>query len=240
MQTAHWFERYAMLAAVIAVLICAPVATSADPAKVLDSKDNLLKPLEGKFKDMLELLSSRHEIEIVIDQQAFTKREIADFEQTKVTTPKMDEFFVDTMLREVLQQVNAVYEVHGQRVVVVPRSRDGKTHSFPAMTAKQRKAQVELEKRLVKPIVEIEKEFDGDLKDILEFLSDRIEVPIIVDQYAFRSLAGKPDPRTTKVQLSPGKDSLPNFLNSLLKQVGGRYQIRSDHLRILPIDNSKS
>ncbi|MFL5339332.1 MAG: hypothetical protein ACJ8F7_04115 [Gemmataceae bacterium] len=206
---------------------------------MLDTKGSWGKPLDGKLKDILDFLAARYKIEIAVDSQLFTKNEVSALEQTKVSTLKMDGLFVDTMLREILRQANVVYEIRGQTVVVVPTGRDGKLRTFPALTEKQLQAQRELRLRVAKLEVPLERMFEGDLKDILEFISDRFEVPILVDAPSFKE-AAKGDVRTARIKLGLGKQPVPKVLDALMQQIEGRYQIQSDHIRIVPLDKSKS
>ncbi|MFL5342855.1 MAG: hypothetical protein ACJ8F7_22200 [Gemmataceae bacterium] len=91
----------------------------------------------------------------------------------------------------------------------------------------------ELRKQLAKP-VEIEKPFDGDMKDILEYLSDKYSITFIIDPVAFKNADPPIDNvESTKVKLPKLPEiSLHAILRLLLDPIGGTYFARRDYVEI--------
>ena len=86
--------------------------------------------------------------------------------------------------------------------------------------------------------IDIEKPIDAALKDVLEFLSDRNDLTIIVDPVAFK-IAEPPleDVEGQKVRLPKlAGISLANVLQMVLDQVGGTVVLRSDAIFVVAID----
>jgi hypothetical protein len=83
-------------------------------------------------------------------------------------------------------------------------------------------------------VVDIDKPFDGDLKDILEYLSDRFELTFIIDPVAFRNSDPPLDNvDSTKMNLPklPGV-KLHTVLRLLLDPIGGTYFVHGDFIEI--------
>jgi hypothetical protein len=224
------------------VLVAAVPATgwAADPKEQLDKVVDIEKSYEGPTSLLLDYLAERYEVKIVIDKAAFAKEGIKLPNDRTVGTPKLRGFALDTILRLILPQVDAVYEVRGNELVFVPNREGKQRRQFPPISeqaVRQRKAYRE---RLEKIEVETEKEFDGPLETILEYLSDRNEFSIIVDEYAFQKKLEMSDVEKATVKLKPTKAPLLKVLEELAGQVKGQYEFHRDHVRIVPRNTSKS
>lgn len=83
-------------------------------------------------------------------------------------------------------------------------------------------------------VVDIERPLESPLRDVLEFLSDRFELTIIVDPVAFKN-AEPPleDVEGTRVRLPklPGV-TLSTVLRLVLAPIGGTYLVRRDYVEI--------
>jgi tetratricopeptide (TPR) repeat protein len=89
----------------------------------------------------------------------------------------------------------------------------------------------ELEKTLATPVPTVELE-PGSLKDALGYLSDRFNIPIVIDSDAFKDL-GINDIESQTVKLSRLSNiSLATVLRLLLSQVQGTYIIRRDFIEV--------
>jgi hypothetical protein len=73
------------------------------------------------------------------------------------------------------------------------------------------------------------------LKDAVEFISDKFEVPIVIESQAFRA-KGIPEVETQPVRLPRLRNiRLSGLLRLLLDQVNATYLIRDDYVQIVPL-----
>lgn len=75
---------------------------------------------------------------------------------------------------------------------------------------------------------------ESTLLDALRLLSERYDLTMILDEKAFKKV-GKLDIAKTKVKLDRCEETyLHQILQKLLDQVGGTYQLRRDHVLVVP------
>jgi hypothetical protein len=83
-------------------------------------------------------------------------------------------------------------------------------------------------------VVDIEKAIEAPLKDVLDFLADRFDLTIIVDEVAFKNaetpLENVQDQRV-KLPKLPGV-TLSTVLRLVLSQIGGTYLVRRDYVEV--------
>lgn len=78
------------------------------------------------------------------------------------------------------------------------------------------------------------------LKEALDFLSDRFKLTLIIDDKAFRT-AGIQDVGLHPVQLPKvNKAQLGTVVQVILNEVGATYQVKKDHLQIVPRPKGKA
>jgi hypothetical protein len=74
------------------------------------------------------------------------------------------------------------------------------------------------------------------LKDALEHISDRTEIPILINGEAFRAEVQVQEVETQPIRLQVMRDiRLATVLRMLLRQVNATYLVRDDHLEIVPL-----
>ena len=83
-------------------------------------------------------------------------------------------------------------------------------------------------------VIDIDKPFDGDFKDILEYISDRYELTFIIDSVAFKNVdppLDNVDTTKSKLPKLPGV-TLHTVLRFLLDPIDGTYFVRRDFIEI--------
>ncbi len=180
-------------------------------------------------------MEDRYEIKFVVDRPAFAKEKIQEPGSRAAQIPKLPGVSLDTMLRLLLEQTDAVFEIRGQQIVILP-NRDGtKRRSFPPYTQAQLAARKTMREKIAKLQIKVYKDFDGELKDILEGMSDQHGVSIIIDAAEFRRARKVDAVGQSRVKLKSGTLPVPQALDKITGQIKGRYEIYGDHIRILPI-----
>src|SRR5262249_5279177 len=83
-------------------------------------------------------------------------------------------------------------------------------------------------------VVDIERAIDANLRDVLDFLADRFDLTIIVDDVALKN-ADTPvenvQDQRVKLPKLPGV-TLSTVLRLVLSQIGGTYIIRRDYVEV--------
>ena len=93
---------------------------------------------------------------------------------------------------------------------------------------------VELLRSAMSERAAIGKCIDATLQDVLEALCDHWDVTMIVDTRAFKRQFGL-DVSSARIRLPPSRDvSCHEYLESVLRQVGARYEICRDYIKIQP------
>src|SRR5262249_26384863 len=187
----------------VLVAIAPETGRAADPRMQLDKVVDIEKAFDGPANTDLEYLSDRYDTPIVFDQVAFKKEKVKDAPyQRTVYVPKLSAVRLETTLRLILDQLDAMYEIRGQQIVVVPNLRDGKPLKYPPPTDAQKQAQRAMRERLEKTEADISKPFDGNLKSLLDYFEDRHSLDIIIDPTAFKRLKQR-DVAEATVKLEP-------------------------------------
>jgi len=214
----------------MALWLFMPLSSWADDVqeKLVKNVD-LDKPFEADLKDVLTFLSDRFDLKIEVDQEAFAIEKRKDPIFFRVASPPMPGVFLDTTLRFMLTQADAVYELRGKSIVVVPNRSKGLPVRFPDYTRAQkeeiRKRQKELEDRLLQLRVETGN-IDASIKEALEFITDAHKVAILIDP-KIKKIAD------SNVNLSKGTYTFDELMGQILKNTNATYKIRGDHILIV-------
>jgi hypothetical protein len=192
-----------------------------DLRRVVDLRDGIGP--RSPLADTLEFLGERYGVSVTVDRDAFKARGIDDVAKRPVGLPKLLGVRLDFTLHLLLSEVGATYRVRDGKVVVEPLA-DAKplAERLPEGRPEREK---EASEKLARS-VELRHGLDDrtPLRDVLQFLSDRYDMTIVIDRAGFRA-ANVKEAGDQPVKLPPLKDvSLEKVLNMLLAQVKGTFK----------------
>lgn len=200
----------------------------------LDAHFDVERALQAPLKDMLEFLGDRKDMPLRIEADAFAavKRQAPD--EVNVRLPRMPGVSADTVLRIVLNSVDAVYEIRERHIAIVPNKSDqGIVRSFPPVTVRHKQRVRETRDKLLKKL-DVERRIQAPLQDVVEFLGDRRDFSWFFDQRAFQ-VKGRRNVENTMVVLhvSAGKTTEQVLCNAL-EQANATFEAGPGYIRIVP------
>jgi hypothetical protein len=204
---------------------------------------------ETSLKEAMELLSKRHDLNIVINGLEFKKQlKIFNIEEFPV---RLQQIHIPTRLQKkpaihlgllielLAKQIDGTYEIKGDHIEIVP-PQEGKRNPAPPLKMSKEEAG-NLDKKMQKP-VSLFKGIDKNtpLKDVVEFLCDRTDIVIILDSSEFKRSA-KVDNVTDLPITLPPQDRVPvkEILEQVAKQVNGTCEIKGGVVVIVPEKEDK-
>jgi hypothetical protein len=220
------------------LLIAVAVAPAhAQTAPASDAKSLLKKRVihekafdRAELGEVLAYLREHYSVKVVIDQDAFKQAGLARPDKVLIDLPKLPGVPLELALELAVRQAGGTVHADADRIVIAPgKPRDYTSFLPPPGPAMREKM---LKKTLIeKPIS------SAPLRDILEFLSDRYEMTILVDTSAFDKIRrGVLDTPCS----SPAADTkLIEFLNYFAAQVEGKVLVRDEIILILPQTKKK-
>src|SRR5262245_32831846 len=143
-----------------------------------------------KLKDALEQIAKRYGITVTIDEAAFAREKRPSPANDQVHLNRMSGVAFGTMLEFLLSNTDCVYDVTGRRITAVPNTKDGVERPFPPQSTRLQAGREHYMKALTKQL-EIERPINASLHETLEFLADRCDITILVDNRAFRKIDKK-------------------------------------------------
>jgi GGDEF domain-containing protein len=215
-----------MLLSVVAVC---PAAVDED-LQVLDKDVSLDQQLTNRrsLKEALDYVTERCGTTIVIDVGAFKKEKINDIEQTFVHMSPAKSMRLGLLLDLLAKQANAACRIRGEEVIIVPLQKNQKSTVMKSSARKWEEATERVTKKLQRTVT-FNKGIDTNTpcQDMLEFLSDRYDVAIVIDFSSFRkgNEAIKRDLEDCPVTLSPQRDKLDTVFKSVFKQIAATYEV---------------
>jgi hypothetical protein len=210
-----------------------PVAARAqDSADArLDRVVDIQRPISAKLDDFCDFLSKRLGVTVIADHAAF-KREKAIYDGAKkIKLPKLPGVRGRTALEWALDQADLRYEVRANKVMIVPMIRDGQEFEFPPTRIKMAERELAL-KNAGSKTVDFEQPINASLRDVVEFLSDRFDLTIVIYEPAFARLQNNKKVQETQINLPAKSVALRDALEDIAKKVGGIVEYRDDHIRI--------
>jgi hypothetical protein len=209
-------------------------------ADKLDRKIDIDKAIDAPLKDVLKFLADRFNVKFSIDKENFMKEgRKGDLEQIRVTLPKMPGASLALTCRILLPSVDAVYEVRNNQVVIVPDTKDRKPRPFPPPTENQKESVKRVREHVAKSAVELkEPGIEAPLKDVLEFLTDRYDLTILLDSAAFRKaqLDGAVIAKT-KIRLVSQIAPLEKVLDQICEPFQIKWEIEDKIILLRPAPN---
>jgi hypothetical protein len=234
-----------------------PAPAKADPYKPEDPRiEEIRKKLAQRVRldkgidantpleDAIEWLGKTYDLKFTIDSKAFTAAGLPNIKERPVQLAKM----VDLKLSRVLQflladvETNACavrYRIQPDGVAIVPITEEELVKQGEPERDPPEKA---LEQKLSQ-VVNLDKGIDGGtpLKDALEFLSDRYDLTLLIDNKAFAGI-GVPKVEECPVQLPPTVGmKMETVLHMLLRQIRGEvaettgtFVLEDRHVLIVP------
>jgi hypothetical protein len=221
------------------VLICGLALSLPMSARAEDSIDAKLdravdveRPICAELKDLFEYLSDNFGVAVTVDDAAF-KREKLDHDALyqKIDLPRMPGIRCRTALEWMLDQADLRYEVRDNKVMIIPMKRGGKEVAFPPAKFKLKERELSL-KKVGKKSVDIERPIDDELRYVVAFFEDRLDVAILIDKTAFARHQNNKTVANTKIKLPPKPVVVREALEDLAATVGGVLEFRDDHIRI--------
>jgi len=206
-----------------------PVAVSAGEVEdKLTERIQLGIAVQTPFKEALGYLSRFHGLKIEIDEEAFARENRKNPKDMRTSIAKMDGVFVNTFLRYVLLQADAIYIIRDKSIVIVPNTEKGKPLSFPPYSEKELKAQEQLRDAVAKKgELKIEKDVEGPILDTSDLLNNQLHLRLIIDPAEFKGAGGE------KAVIKAGKYAFKDLMAELLKGIKATFQIEPDHIRIV-------
>jgi hypothetical protein len=203
-------------------------AAVAEDLQVLDKDVSLDHQLTNRrsIKEALDYVTERCGAKIVIDVEAFKKEKIDGIEQKPVRMSSAKSMRLGLLLDLMVKQANAVCQVHGEEVIVVPLQRNQKRTEMKSSSPKWKEATERVTKKLQRTVT-----FNKGVgtntpcQDLLEFLSDRYDMAIVIDFSSFRKGNEEiPYLGDCPVTLAPQRDKLDAVFKSVFKQIGASYE----------------
>jgi hypothetical protein len=211
-----------------------PVATKpappADPPKLpaafARSIDLGGRPIDGvELKEALRILRV-HNCTVTLDEAAFEKLRIKGVGQTKVSLPTMPSAPAGFVAEMIAHQVDGTIRLDGEQLTLVPgKPRDLKTLIGPPNPAIV--AALVKNMTLDKPVI------GAPLKDIVDFLSDKYSLTIVVDEWAFAK-AGTKHVLDSQCSLANGTLPLKGLFVVLASMVNGVPVVGEELIVIVP------
>jgi len=164
-----------LLCAALAIFLCD--GRAADPPTELAKGVDFPKPVEAPLHEVVDLLSREFGLKTEVDLQAFAAEKRDYPKNAQVSIPRMPSMYLETALRYALSPADAVFEIRGKTIVVVPNRKQGKLVEFPPHSRAGSQRHKDLLARMAKS-VDIDKDIEAPLKDVLEFLQDRFDFTI--------------------------------------------------------------
>jgi hypothetical protein len=213
--------------ALIGFAIPTPTSLADDIQDKLTKRHDIYIAVKASAADVQRFLSEKLGCKVEFDYDAFDKEKLKIGGDQELFIPKMPNMFGDTMLRLIASQIRGVYEIRDGAVWIVPNVKDGKPRSFPPYTKALDKARRELRQRVENIPVDVEKDVDAPIEDIVDFISDRFDLVLIIDFIELKGLGNK------RAHINAGKSNFDDLMKQMLKDVEATYRIEPDHIRIV-------
>jgi hypothetical protein len=179
----------------------------------------------AELKDVLAILRKKYKCDAVLDEAAFEKRGIKSVAEMTIDLPKLGTAPAGLILEMIARQVGGTIRSDGGQIKLVPGAARDLKWLVAAPTPK-------LATELLKPVT-LEKPIEGaPLKDILEFLSDKYGLDIVVDDWAFRKQGAK-SAGDSQCALPVGTMPMGKWLDHLAKLVDGALMLSGDGLVVI-------
>jgi hypothetical protein len=191
---------------------------------------------EQRAKDVtlraaLDEIAKRSGLRIEVDTAAFQKAGVENAELLKLRLPYAWMARTRPLLEFVSSQVGGAVAVRGNRVIVTTPSEAG----TPA-PGRPKGVEAFAEKVRTTPFPLIRAKVDGvELTTILEFISDKTDIPIWVDHAAFRRAGLREDIEKKQLALDPFRNkSLAQVLPIILDRVDATFRIVDGAVIVVP------
>src|SRR5262249_53386538 len=151
-----------------------------------------------------------------------------------IRLPRIKQVRLATVLDTLLMQVNGDFEIRHDVIEVGPNLQRKKKFERPS--DRQKKAEEELRAKLRRRVT-LEKGIDGTVPfaDVVAYIADRYDLNIVIDWHGLQKETKVKSVTDHPVKLPKMSGlSLESILRTLLKQVGGSYEIRDNLILIVP------
>lgn len=206
----------------------------------LDRKIVFDRPIDAPLGDVTEFLSDRFDVTITFDGDAFSHEKMKIPRHAGIKLRKLQEVTLDTLLRLPLSQAEAVYEVRGNTVVILPDKKDGKRRPFPPLSEARKEAIKKQRAKVAELILNVDMKIDAKLYDIVDYIEDKCQLTIFIDEFAFIATKTDSDVASARVTLERANKPLDSTMKAIMKQINGKYELWGDHIRIVPKDGNES
>jgi hypothetical protein len=170
-------------------------------------------------------LKERHGLTLVVEEGAFRKAGVKDVADKPVRARRLAQVPPALVAELVAQQVGGIARHKGERTfVLVPGER-------PLVSVLQVPTD-QLKKKLGQNVTFERPVRNAPLHDIAEYLEDKYEVMIVVDEASFPA-AGRKDVEFTQCNMPAGTKTLTAWLTQLADQVGGVAVSGENHIIVI-------
>jgi outer membrane protein assembly factor BamB len=188
--------------------------------------------------DVLEAFKKRYGVDILANDRPFRDAGLPPILDKKVTQPRVVDLEVGELLKGILTQVGATFEVVGDVVVVIPSKKtvvEGPKPPPPDMNPNpmQPPADAALREKLA---IKVDTPANDKLPlgDMLTFFADRFDIKFEIDEKAFKAAGVEDVLRKEVVHPKAMKTPFARVLSDILAQVKGDYQVKGDTIVIVP------
>jgi hypothetical protein len=214
-----------MLALVgLATLSLGSASAQPNPLELLITIDESVK--DARLGQVIARLGKTYDLTIQVDEAAFMKPVFGAVSAKLVRLPRMADVPLDFVLEMLAQQVGGTVRLEKDRLVIVPGKRE--------LASVLRTAGKEVTENLG-GAVRLERAIDGaPLGDVVEYLSDKCELTIVVEDWSFAKAVMHKSVLDTECTLAAGTRPLQHLLELLAVQVGGRVVVGERLVLIAP------
>lgn len=206
-----------------------------------DTRVSLPKGIPPKttLKGALEVLQDKAQVRITVDTKAFLEEGTDAVEKKPVTLPKLENVRVALAAHLLARQVNGTCLASRNQLLLVPNEdkviKAKAKAGFRRVPLSTNRDETQTRAKL-NAVVTLEKAIDANtpLQDVLDFLGDKYNLTLFLDQAAFKT-AGVKDVGASPVKLARQvRVPLATVLRMLLEQANATYVIHDSILLIEP------
>jgi len=195
---------------------------------------------DTSLKDAMSFLSKRCGVKVVINRSEFKdQQKILNIEDVPVRLrPLPPGVHLGLIIELLSKQIEGTYKIERDHIEIVPLQK-GKRN--PAPDLKMSKEELDKFRKKMQKLVTLNKGIDKNtpLQDVVEFLSDRFDLAIIVDSAEFRLLAVADNVEDAPISLPPQKDvPVEKVIEQVAGQLNGDYVIKGG--AVVPVPEKKA
>jgi outer membrane protein assembly factor BamB len=188
--------------------------------------------------EVLDGFKKRYGLDVLASNRPFIDAGLQPVLDKKVTQPRVENLEISEVLKGILTQVGATFEVVGDVVVVLP-AKKGPVEPGPKPPPDMNPnpmvppADAALRDKLA---IKVDTPANDKLPlgDMLTFFADRFDIKFEIDEKAFKAAGVEDVLKKDVVHPKANKTPFAKVLSDILAQVKGDYQVKGDTIVIVP------